>query len=109
MKEKDPLVYLGYILRVISEIEEFTAGRQNDYKTLMAVRKEIEIIGEAANQIPSEMQARYPEVLWRDVIRTRHRLAHEYFGVNASVILNVVNQHLPQLKRQIAAILEAEQ
>ncbi len=107
-EEKDPLMYLGYILRAISEIEEFTEGGQNDHKTLMAVRKEIEIIGEAANQIPKEMQKCYPDVRWRDVIRTRHRLSHEYFGINAAVIWEVVEKHLPILKQQITDILEQE-
>ncbi len=103
---KDDRIYLRYILRAISEIEEFTQGGANDHKTLMAVRKEIEIIGEAANHVSKTMMDNHPELPWREMIATRHKLAHEYFGINAAVLWNVVEQVLPEVKRQINNILQ---
>lgn len=101
---KDDTILLQFMLRAIQEIEDFTAGGANDHKTLMAVRKEIEIIGEAANKISKETILQYPNVPWRKMIATRHKLSHEYFGVDAQTIWNVVEKELPILKGQIQEI-----
>jgi uncharacterized protein with HEPN domain len=106
---KDDLILLEFMLRAIQEIEEFTAGGANDHKTLMAVRKEIEIIGEAANKISDKIKQQYPTLPWRKMIATRHKLSHEYFGVDAKTIWNVVEKELPTLKGQIQAIVQTLQ
>ena len=53
-----------------------------DQKTLYAVVRAIEIIGEAVKNIPNEIRAQYPKIPWSSVAKMRDRLAHQYFGIN---------------------------
>ncbi len=67
--------------------------------------KLIEIIGEAANMLTKELRTAHPEVSWHLVIGMRHRLVHDYFRIDTSIVAEVVRLHLPGLKRQLQAIL----
>jgi uncharacterized protein with HEPN domain len=55
---------------------------REDRKTIDAVVRNIEVIGEAARHIPEDVRARFPEIPWPDVIGSRSVLIHEYFGVD---------------------------
>ncbi|MEZ4708632.1 MAG: HepT-like ribonuclease domain-containing protein [Caldilineaceae bacterium] len=67
----------------------------------------LEIMGEAAKQIPDELRNQYPDIPWRDVAGMRDVLIHHYFGVNLARVFATVKQDLPQLSRNLIQMLEA--
>jgi uncharacterized protein with HEPN domain len=76
-----------------------------DDRTVDAVVRNLEVIGEAARQIPSEVRERYPEVPWRRVIGLRNVVVHEYFAVDVEIVWTVVRQSLPELKEALRRMM----
>lgn len=79
---------------------------RQDRKTMLAVEREIEIIGEAAGKIPSILREAAPEISWQDMLAMRIRLAHIYFDVNPAYVWATVSQDLPPLQQSIERLLE---
>ena len=69
--------------------------------------RSLEIVGEAAKKIPEEFRAHYPTVEWRAMSGMRDRLVHDYFGVDYELVWDVVHNRIPELRRQIASMIEA--
>ena len=63
-----------------------------DRKTIDAVIRNVEIIGEAANHIPSEVQNRYPEIPWMQMRGIRNILIHVYFGIDTEIIWKTITE-----------------
>jgi len=59
--------------------------------------KDIEIIGEAANQVSEEARTQFPDIPWADITGMRHRLVHAYFDINLEILWRTVQQDLPPL------------
>jgi len=100
---------LGHILDAIAEIESYTANIQiKDFLANSMMRfasiKQIEIIGEAANYITPETKALFSDVEWKQIIGMRHILIHEYFGVDANLVWQVIVSDIPVLKAAITRI-----
>jgi uncharacterized protein with HEPN domain len=103
--------YILDILNAINSIETFTQGCNfdsfcEDNKTKFAVMYAIQIIGEASNKIPIDLQNKYPQIPWKNVRGMRNLIVHEYFGVNLLVIWNTIKNDLPSLKPVIEDMLE---
>jgi uncharacterized protein with HEPN domain len=77
---------------------------KNDEKTIDAVIRNLEIIGEAANQIPAQIQDKYPEIPWLQMKGMRNILVHEYFGVDIDVIWQTICEDLSSLKIKLQSI-----
>lgn len=110
---RDYKVYLQDILEAISKIRQFTAGLDlsafsQDAKTLDAVVRNLEIIGEAVKHLPDDVRTRSSEVDWKKIAGLRDILIHEYFGVNIEVIWNIVQQKLPGLEKAARDLLAPE-
>ncbi len=100
------------ILDAVRDIEEFVTGLNRnslarDKKTLFAVAKALENIGEAVKQVPSAVRRKHPDVPWKDMAGMRDVLIHDYFGVDAEIVWKTVREDLPPLKRRITEILAA--
>ena len=78
-----------------------------DQKTLYAVVRAIEIIGEAVKNIPDEIRAQYPKIPWSSVAKMRDRLAYQYFGINEKIVWDTVQNDLSELKPLIEEILNS--
>lgn len=108
-KKKDALVFIKHILENISDIEKFSKGaskkelKENSMRQ-KAIIKSIEIIGEAAKNIPGEIRRKYPLIPWKDVVGMRDKLIHHYFGVDLTTIWKVIKEDIPELKEEILKI-----
>jgi len=69
-----------------------------------AVIRRIEIIGEAARQLPAELTDRYPGIPWADIVGMRNRVIHGYYGVVLDRVWNTVEQDLPVLRAEIVEL-----
>ena len=81
----------------------------NDEKTIYAVIRAVEIIGEATRNIPEEIRIKYPEIPWRDASNMRNKLVHRYFGINLEVIWQTLNEDLPMLANALQEIIRREE
>ncbi len=84
---------------------DFNGFSTNDEKVFAVVRA-LEIIGEAAKNIPKSIRARYPEIPWEDIVGMRNKVTHDYFGVDLAVIWKTLHEDLPPLQVSIAKILQ---
>lgn len=84
------------------DLDDFQASKEKQY----AVIRALEIIGEAAAQIPAEVRTAYPAVPWREIVGMRNVVIHHYFGVDEAVVWRTVQEELPPLKRSIKRILK---
>lgn len=69
--------------------------------------KQIEIIGEAANQVTNETKDKFSEIEWKQITGLRNILVHEYFGVDNSLIWQIVITDIPTLKERITEVFNS--
>ena len=69
-----------------------------------ATLRKIELIGEAAGNIPVNIRALAPLIPWREIIATRNRVAHAYLGIDNDTIWSILQDELPALIEEIAAL-----
>ena len=70
--------------------------------------KLIQDIGEAANRVSSEFQARHSHIPWRDMIDMRNHLVHVYTDIDFDVLWKTAVEDLPPLISQLESILSSE-
>jgi len=108
--KRDFLDYVADIANAIDEVSEFTRGMdfpvfQADRKTVNAVVRSLEVMGEAAKKIPQNVRRRYPDVPWRRMAGMRDKLIHEYHGVDLDTVWLVVRDELPPVRPLVDTIL----
>lgn len=109
MSKRNNALLIADILLSISKIETYT--RELDYeafladdRTVEAVERNFEIIGEAAHQLTPDFRDQYSHVSWYAIISFRNRLIHGYFGVDYEILWYILRFDLPTLKAQLTAI-----
>lgn len=111
-KPKSPLFFLYHIKESIEAIAiHIQQGKQSfltNRTVQMAVIRELEIIGEAANKLPDEVKNKYPSVPWRDMTDFRNILAHHYWAIDLETVWNIIHNRdkLPDLKTQVEICIQ---
>lgn len=109
--KRDYNFYIKDILQSILQIESFVEGLRyeeflKDDKTASAVIRKLEIIGEAAKQVPTRVRQKHPELPWTEMARMRDKLIHGYFGVDHEIVWKVVRERLPEVKTNVKKIID---
>lgn len=110
--KRDYTLYLDDICKSIDKIEKYTEGYdferfKTDDKTISACVREIEVIGEAAKQIPAEITKLYLNIPWSLMAKMRDKLIHWYFEIDEEIVWNVIKEQFPALKLEIL-VMKAE-
>lgn len=79
-----------------------------DDKTMSAFLRKIEVVGEAAKNVPEAVRGKYGAVPWGYLAKMRDRLIHRYFTVDEEIVWIVASEELPRLRGEIAKIYESE-
>jgi uncharacterized protein with HEPN domain len=111
--ERDQILYLEDITLSMQRVQEYIEGIDFqqfkwDYKTVDAVIRNFEIIGEASKNLPRTLKEEYSNVPWEEMYRLRNRISHEYFGIDYEILWEIATKHLPQNLIDILLILEKE-
>jgi len=110
MSVHDDKVYLRHILDAIERIERYVQGvEQEEFEAEELLQdgviRQLEIIGEAARRVSSDLKALYSEVPWRDIVDMRNKLIHDYFGVDVELVWMTAKRDVPALKQTVCEML----
>ena len=113
MKKKDRShrMYLEDIQLSMLRIEEYVDGLtlpqfKKDYKTVDAVIRNFEIIGEASKNLPEEFKQKHPDIPWIEMYLLRNKISHEYFGIDYEIIWDIATNHIPDNRLQVEELLK---
>ena len=111
MRKREYVDYLRDMLDAAEKAERFVAHMdfetfQKDDKTVFAIIRALEVIGEAAKKIPASIKKKYSDIPWPDIAGMRDKLIHEYFGVNLQLVFDTVKKDLPPLRVTVSRMLE---
>ena len=106
MPRRDPDLLVQDMLDATRKIEMYTDGLDHsaflrDEKTADAVVRNLEVLGEAARQMPDDFTKRNPNVPWNQIAGLRNRIVHDYFGLDLEIIWQIIQHDLPPLKTQL--------
>lgn len=106
-------LYLFDIIQSIQRIDDYIKDMNYnafiiDNKTIDAVVRNLEVIGEASKHISIELKNKYPALPWEEMYYLRNRITHEYFGIDLAIIWNIIKNHLPTNLLQIIEICKLE-
>lgn len=98
----------------MERVQEYIAGLDFqhfkwDYKTVDAVIRNFEIIGEASKNLPNVLKDKYVNVPWEAMYRLRNRISHEYFGIDYEIIWDIATRQLPANYKDIKEVIKIEQ
>ena len=112
MKRNSCKLFVEDMLEATNKIERYTKGMsyskfESSEVIVDAVIRNIEIIGEAAKNIPEEIKEKYPDIPWHRIIGLRNIAIHEYFGVDLNIIWEIITKNLPETKPRIETMLKS--
>ena len=109
--KKEHLIFIRHILESINDIESFSENLskeqlgKNKLKQYAIIRA-TEIIGEAVSNLPKSFRELYPGVPWREIVGTRDKMIHHYFGVDTNILWDIIKKDIPEVKKNILKIKE---
>ncbi len=106
-------MYLVDIQLAMSRIGEYINNHtidsfKKDYKTVDAVIRNFEVIGEASKNVPDKIKEKYINIPWEEMYALRNKISHEYFGIDYEIIWDIALNYLPENKIQIEIIIKEE-
>jgi uncharacterized protein with HEPN domain len=111
MSSRNWIFRLEDILDALKHIHQYIHGInldqfKSDQRTIDAVVRNLEIIGEAVRHIPDPVIQEYSDLPWKYMMGMRNILIHEYFGINTDIIWHTIKHDLPPLKHQMEKIIQ---
>jgi len=112
MSKREPNLLLEDIIESIQKIKIYTNGLSlddflNDDKTIDAVIRNFEIIGEAANRIPDEIRDKFQLINWHRIRGFRNRIVHDYMGIDYEIVWEIIEKDLEELKNRMQEIRDS--
>lgn len=109
MSKREPSLLIEDIIESASKILSYTEnlsfeGFTKDSKTIDAVVRNFEIMGEAANRLPEDFKDKHNEIDWHRIRGFRNRIVHHYFGIDYSIVWEIKVSYLPSLIASLKAI-----
>ncbi len=103
--------YIQDMIEFSQKVLSYTDGLDQDAfitdgLTYDATLRNLELIGEAATHIPSEVREAHPQIQWRSIIGTRNRVAHGYLGIDDDVIWDIIQTDIPNLLPALRNLLD---
>lgn len=103
------LDYLDDILESVEKIRRFTEGMSyeefvDDPKTVDAVLRNFEVIGEAAKNVPDDIRKEYSDVPWSEMAGMRDTLIHGYATVELQIVWETIRKEIPTLRTRIESV-----
>lgn len=100
---KAPETRLQHIINTIDGMLEATAGRsaeqiRHDFALSLALERAVQIVSEAAKELPAEVRDRAPEIPWANIIRIGNLLRHEYYRIQYDVLFEILRTDFPTLR-----------
>jgi uncharacterized protein with HEPN domain len=111
MSERSSDILISDIIDSGEKIILYTKGQTydqflSDEKTIDAVIRNFEIIGEAANRLPEDFKKQHHEIDWQRIRGFRNRIVHDYFGIDHQIVWNIKTDFLPNMLSELRAILK---
>jgi hypothetical protein len=109
MPKRDIFLYINDIYSSCNKILKYTERYspiklKKDEKTIDAVARNLEIIGEAVKSLPPEFRKKYPNIPWKEITGMRNKVVHEYFGIDQEILWATIQKDIPTLKKEISKI-----
>ena len=111
MSKRDTILLLDDMLQSALKIKKYTKNLNfekflSDDKTIDAVVRNFEIIGEAANRISSDFREHHPEIEWKRIRGFRNRIVHDYFGIDYEIVWSIVESYIDELIDWLDTIID---
>lgn len=111
MSEREWRFYLDDMLGFAENVLAYTDGFDQDTFAATGLNydatiRNLELIGEAASHIPSEIRETYTSIPWRQVIATRNRLIHGYLGIDNDTLWSIIQGDIPSLITELQNIIK---
>jgi uncharacterized protein with HEPN domain len=109
MKDRELRDYINDLTEACEDILSFTKGMSysdfaSDKKTINAVIRSLEVIGEATKNLPASFRSNYPDMPWKQMTGMRDKLIHDYFGIDIQMVWQAVEKHIPHILALIREI-----
>jgi len=111
MSKRDTLLLLDDMLLSALKIKQYTKGFDykeflTDDKTIDAVVRNFEIIGEAANRMDPDFRDQNPAIEWKRIRGFRNRIVHDYFGIDYEIVWNIIETYIDELTDRLETIIK---
>lgn len=111
MTKRSIRLFVEDIVESMGKVRRYTRDMDydafvQDERTVDAVIRNLEVIGEASKSIPSKVRAKYPGIPWKNMIGLRNITIHEYFGVDLTIIWEIITKNIPETEPKVKAILK---
>ena len=108
--QPDDEVYVGHMLDLVGKVVEKTQQIKRedfdgDENLRLALAHLLQTIGEAARRVSRELQAQHPEIPWTAIIGMRHKVVHDYMGIDEDVVWRTAREEVPRLGALLAGVV----